>query len=57
MTTFNPRSHLKNIRRRNPYLAKGRGQIATPLSIPTSGGKQKFNCTTIDHPITFTPLG
>ena len=32
------------MRRRDSELAKGWGQIATPLSIDTSGGKQKVNC-------------
>jgi DNA-damage-inducible protein D len=32
------------MRRRAPELAKGWGQIATPLSILTAGGPQKLNC-------------
>jgi hypothetical protein len=32
------------MRRRDPELSKGWGQIATPLSIPTAGGPQKLNC-------------
>jgi len=38
------RGYIKDMRRRDPELAKGWGQIATPLSIQTSGGLQKLNC-------------
>ncbi|HKY69371.1 MAG TPA: hypothetical protein VJ205_00590, partial [Gammaproteobacteria bacterium] len=37
--------YIKDMRRRDPELAKGWGQIATPLSVETSGGKQKLNCS------------
>lgn len=40
----NPKGYIKDIRRRDNELAKGWGQIATPLSIETSGGIQKMNC-------------
>ena len=30
-----------------PMLAKGWGQIVTPLSVQTAGGRQKMNCATI----------
>ena len=39
-----PDGYLKDMRRRDDELAKGWGQIATPLLIPTKGGKQKINC-------------
>jgi len=39
-----PEGYLKDMRRRDPELLKGWGQIATPLKISTSGGKQKINC-------------
>ncbi|MFH0800034.1 MAG: Bro-N domain-containing protein [Pseudomonadota bacterium] len=39
-----PQGYLKDMRRRDEELAKGWGQIATPLSIETSGGPQKLNC-------------
>jgi len=39
-----PSGYLKDMRKRDPELAKGWGQIATPLSIETAGGKQKLNC-------------
>lgn len=32
------------MRRRDSELSKGWGQIATPLSVETSGGRQKLNC-------------
>lgn len=40
-----PSGYIKDMRRRDPELAKGWGQIATPLSVETSGGKQKLNCS------------
>lgn len=39
-----PTGYLKDMRRRDPELSKGWGQIATPLSVSTSGGSQKINC-------------
>src|SRR3989344_3144863 len=39
-----PDGYIKDMRRRDPELLKGWGQIATPLEIETSGGKQKVNC-------------
>src|SRR3989338_3866165 len=36
--------YIKDMRRRDPELSTGWGQIATPLSIPTAGGPQKLNC-------------
>ena len=39
-----PAGYIKDMRRRDPELAQGWGQIATPLSVETSGGKQKVNC-------------
>jgi DNA-damage-inducible protein D len=39
-----PAGYIKDMRRRDPELAKGWGQIATPLSILTAGGPQKLNC-------------
>jgi hypothetical protein len=39
-----PDGYIKDIRRRDPELSKGWGQIATPLSVETNGGKQKLNC-------------
>ena len=42
--SVNPQGYLKDMRRRDPELAKGWGQIATPLSIDTTGGPQNLNC-------------
>jgi len=42
--SVNPQAYLKDMRRRDEELSKGWGQIATPLSIETVGGKQKVNC-------------
>lgn len=39
-----PAGYLKDMRRRDPELSKGWGQIATPLSIGTAGGRQNLNC-------------
>jgi hypothetical protein len=39
-----PAGYIKDMRRRDPEIAKGWGQIATPLSIQTAGGTQKLNC-------------
>jgi len=42
--SIQPDGYIKDMRRRDPELAKGWGQIATPLAIPTEGGLQKMNC-------------
>jgi DNA-damage-inducible protein D len=39
-----PKGYLKDMRRRDDSFSQGWGQIATPLSIQTSGGIQKLNC-------------
>jgi hypothetical protein len=39
-----PEGYVKDLRRRDPELAKGWGQIATPLGITTAGGAQRINC-------------
>ncbi len=39
-----PEGYVKDLRRRDKELAKGWGQIATPLWIETEGGRQKINC-------------
>lgn len=40
----NPADYLNKMRRRDPELAKGYGQIIHPLSIQTAGGPQNLNC-------------
>ena len=42
--SLQPSGYIKDMRRRDPELSKGWGQIATPLSIETAGGQQKVNC-------------
>jgi hypothetical protein len=42
--SVDPQGYLKDMRRRDPELAKGWGQIASPLSIQTTGGPQNLNC-------------
>lgn len=42
--SVNPAGYIKDMRRRDRELAKGWGQIATPLSLETAGGKQRLNC-------------
>ena len=39
-----PTGYVKDMRRRDPELSKGWGQIATPLLVDTVGGRQKLNC-------------
>ncbi len=39
-----PDGYIKDMRRRDGELAKGWGQIATPLVVETEGGPQKVNC-------------
>ena len=45
--SVNPTDYIKKIRRRDPILAQGWGQIVTPLSIETAGGAQKVNCANV----------
>ena len=40
--SVDPQGYLKDMRRRDPELTKGWGQIATPLSIATVGGPQRL---------------
>ena len=42
--SVDPQGYIKDMRRRDPELAKGWGQIATPLSIATASGPQDLNC-------------
>jgi DNA-damage-inducible protein D len=42
--TVQPEGYVKDLRRRDPELAKGWGQIATPLRVETAGGAQRVNC-------------
>ena len=38
-----PNGYIKDMRRRDPELSKGWGQIATPLYIQTAGEIQDYN--------------
>lgn len=42
--TPNPTDYIKKMRKRDELLSQGWGQIVTPLSVDTPGGKQKLNC-------------
>ncbi len=42
--SVDPQGYIKDMRRRDPELAKGWGQIATPLAVTTTGGPQELNC-------------
>lgn len=44
----NPTDYIKKMKKRDPELAKGWGQIVTPLPIQTVGGKQRLNCATCE---------
>ena len=44
--SVNPTDYIKKMKKRDPELAKGWGQIVTPLSVQTPGGKQRVNCAT-----------
>ena len=44
----NPTDYIKKMRKRDPMLAEGWGQIVTPLAVQTAGGKQKTNFATIE---------
>lgn len=43
-----PDGYIKDMRRRDPELSKGWGQIATPLVVPTVGGPQTINCANVE---------
>src|SRR3990167_793361 len=42
--TSNVKDYIKKMRDRDEEIAKGWGQIVTPLSVETAGGLQKLNC-------------
>ncbi len=44
----NPTDYIKKMKKRDPILAEGWGQIVTPLLVQTAGGKQKTNFATGD---------
>jgi DNA-damage-inducible protein D len=46
--TPNVSDYIKKMRQRDPELGKGWGQIVTPLSVKTTGGIQKLNCSNLE---------
>lgn len=42
--SVNPKDYINKMRRRDPELSKGYGQIVHTLEIGTAGGKQGMNC-------------
>lgn len=46
--SLDPSGYIKDMRRRDKELSQGWGQIATPLSLETAGGKQKLNCANVE---------
>lgn len=46
--SVDPRGYIKDMRRRDPELAKRWKQIATPLAVASAGGKQKLNCANVE---------
>ena len=46
--SVDPQGYLKDMRRRDEELSKGWGQIATPFSMHTKGGKQTLNCADME---------
>lgn len=46
--SVNPNDYIKKMKKRDGELAKGWGQIVTPLSLDTPGGRQRLNCATAE---------
>lgn len=46
--SVNPKDYIKKMRKRDPLLAEGWGQLVTPLAVDTAGGKQKTNFSTME---------
>ena len=45
--TTNVSDYIKKMRLRDRELGKGWGQIVTPLSVDTAGGKQRMKCANV----------
>ncbi len=43
--TLSVKDYIRKMRIRDEELAKGWGQIVTPLSVQTEGGQQSLNCS------------
>lgn len=39
-----PKDYIKEMKKRDPELSKGWGQIVPTLTVQTAGGPQKVNC-------------
>ena len=46
--TANAKDYISKMRRRDPELSEGWGQIVHPLSLQTAGGVQKENCAKME---------
>ncbi len=46
--TVDPVDYIKKMKQRDEELGKGWGQIVTPLSMQTKGGKQMINCANLE---------
>lgn len=43
----NPTDYIKKMRKRDPVLSEGWGQLVTPLGVQTAGGTQRINCASV----------
>ena len=43
----NPTDYIKKMRKRDPLLSEGWGQLVTPLGVQTAGGTQRINCANV----------
>ncbi|WP_407399467.1 Bro-N domain-containing protein [Treponema sp.] len=43
----NPTDYIKKMRKRDPVLSEGWGQLVTPLAVQTAGGTQRINCASV----------
>lgn len=46
--SVNPTDYIKKMRKRDPLLAEGWGQLVTPPAVDTAGGNQKTNFSTME---------
>ena len=54
--SVNPNDYIKKMKKRDPMLAEGWGQIVLPLSVQTPGGQQRVNCATQEEHLPDNPL-
>lgn len=43
----NPTDYIKKMKKRDPVLSEGWGQLVTPLGVQTAGGTQRINCANV----------